>query len=186
VNAAREVVAVYGGSFDPPHLGHTLACAYVLSAHAVDRVLVVPTAQHPFGKPLAPFAQRVRMCELALRDLRRVELSALEEELGGASLTLRTLETLHARLPNADLRLVMGSDLLAETGSWHAFDRIRALAPPLIVPRAGYPIAGNEQPPTLPEVSSTEVRRRLAAGLPTDGLLDPHVAAYAAQHRLYS
>ena len=185
MGAKSEVIAVYGGSFDPPHLAHSLVCAYVLGAHAVDRVLVVPAAQHPFAKPLAPFEHRMCMCELALRDLRRVELSAIEHELGGASLTLRTLESLHARCPNSALRLVIGSDLLAETAAWHAFDRIAELAPPLIVPRAGYPIAGSEQSPALPEVSSTEVRRRLATGLSTEGLLDPQVAAYAKEHALY-
>jgi len=178
-----EVIAVYGGSFDPPHVAHTLVCAYVLAVQRVDRVLVVPAAQHPFDKPLAPFAQRMHMCELALRDLRRVELSSLEHELGGTSLTLRTLEALRARRPSATLRLVIGSDLLAETPSWHRFDRVVELAPLLVVPRAGYPVAGGE--PALPEVSSTEIRRRLRAGLDTTGLLDPEVAAYAAAHDLY-
>ncbi|HMI93798.1 MAG TPA: nicotinate (nicotinamide) nucleotide adenylyltransferase [Polyangiales bacterium] len=178
-----EVIAVYGGSFDPPHVAHTLVCAYVLSVHRVDRVLVVPAAQHPFDKPLAPFAQRIRMCELALRDLRRVELSSLEHELGGTSLTLRTLEALRGQRPDATLRLVIGSDLLAETPSWHRFERVVELAPLLVVPRAGYPVAGAA--PALPEVSSTEIRRRLRADLDTTGLLDPEVAAYAREQRLY-
>jgi nicotinate-nucleotide adenylyltransferase len=125
----------------------------------------------------------MRMCELALRDLRRVELSSIEHELGGTSLTLRTLEALRAQRPGAALRLVIGSDLVAETPSWHRFERVVELAPLLIVPRAGYPIAGAA--PALPEVSSTEIRRRLRAGLDTNGLLDPEVAAYAAAHDLY-
>ena len=178
-----QAVAVYGGSFDPPHVAHTLVCAYVLAAHDVERVLVVPTRTHPFAKPLAPFEHRLRMCELAFRDLRRVELLDLERELPEPSLTLRTLEALHARMPDIPLRLVIGSDLLRETASWHAFDAICALAPPLVVPRAGFEPPGTTA--ALPAISSTEVRRRLRAGEPTDGLLDPRIAAYARTHALY-
>ena len=76
-----RTLAIYGGSFDPPHVAHTLVCAYVLSAHAVDRVIVVPAAQHAFNKPLSPFPHRLRMCELAMRDLQRTEVSAIEANL---------------------------------------------------------------------------------------------------------
>jgi nicotinate-nucleotide adenylyltransferase len=178
-----RTLAVYGGSFDPPHVAHTLVCAYVLSAHAVDRVLVVPAAQHAFNKPLSPFEHRVRMCEIAMRDLARVEVSAIEGGLPTPSLTLRTLEQLQRDHPDAKLRLVIGSDLLAETASWYEFDRVRALAPELIVQRAG--AVSDPSRPALPDVSSTEIRRRLRAGLPTDGLLDPAVDAYARAHALY-
>jgi nicotinate-nucleotide adenylyltransferase len=178
-----RTLAVYGGSFDPPHVAHTLVCAYVLSAHAVDRVLVVPTAQHAFNKPLSPFPHRLRMCEIAMRDLARVEVSAVEGNLPTPSLTLRTLEQLQREHPDARLRLVIGSDLLAETASWYEFDRVRALAPELIVQRAGAVTDASQ--PALPDVSSTEIRRRLRADLPTDGLLDPAVAAYARAQALY-
>jgi nicotinate-nucleotide adenylyltransferase len=179
-----QTIAVYGGSFDPPHIAHTLACAYVLSAHAVDLVLVVPAGRHPFDKHLSAFEHRLHMCELALRDLKRVEISSLERDLEGPSLTLRTLEQVQRTHPNAGLRLVIGSDLLPETPSWHRFDRICELAPPLIVPRAGFEVAGSDVP-ALPDISSTEARRRLRVGLPTDGLLDPEVAVYARSQGLY-
>jgi nicotinate-nucleotide adenylyltransferase len=179
-----ETIAVYGGSFNPPHVAHTLVVAYVLATQAVDRVLVVPTGDHPFGKPLAPFADRVRMCELAMQDLKRVEVSEIERELPTPSLTLRTLEALAMRYPDAHLRLVIGSDLLAETHGWHNFARIEALAPPIIVQRQGH-----QQPdaaaPALPAVSSTEVRRRLRCGESVTGLLAPAVAHYVATHALY-
>jgi nicotinate-nucleotide adenylyltransferase len=177
-------VAVYGGSFDPPHIAHSLVCAYVLCAHPIDSLLVVPTGTHPFGKPLSAFEHRLRMCELAMADLARVQISSLERDLEGPSLTLRTLELLRQSHPDAALRLVIGSDLLRETASWHRFDRICELAPPLIVQRAGCEQAGVEQP-ALPDISSTEVRRRLREGLPVDGLVSHAVAAYARTHRLY-
>ena len=182
-SSGQRPIAVYGGSFDPPHVAHTLLCAYVLTAHEVERVLVVPTRRHPFDKPLAAFEHRLRMCELAFADLQRVEISDIERQLPEPSLTLRTLQGLQARLPGVPLRLVMGSDLLRETASWHAFEEVAKLAPPLVVGRAGFATIGAG--PLLPDVSSTEVRRRLRAGLPTDGLLCPAVAAYAREHALY-
>jgi len=178
-----RTLAIYGGSFDPPHIGHTLACAYVLAAHRVDAVLLVPTARHPFDKQLAAFGHRVHMCELAVRDLRRVEVSPIEGELGGQSLTLRLVEELQRRNSDATLRLVIGSDLLAETPSWHKFDEIIALAPLIVVQRAGHVTAADA--PVLPDVSSTELRRRLHAGESTEGLLDAVVVEYVQQHGLY-
>ena len=178
-----STLGIYGGSFDPPHIAHTLVCAYVLSAHRIDRLLVVPTLQHPFDKPLCPFEHRVRMFEIALRDLRRVEISRIEEELPPPSLTLHTLQALARREPDAALRLVIGSDLLAETHAWHRFDAVAALAPPIVVARAGHgPSTGQ---PALPDISSTEVRRRLRAGEPLAGWLDPEVERYARAHGLY-
>ncbi len=180
-----ESIAVYGGSFDPPHVAHTLLVAYVLATADVDRVLVVPTATHPFAKRLCGFEDRVRMCELAMADLQRVRISTIEGELPAPSLTLRTLEALAARHTGASLRLVLGSDLLLETAKWHNFSRIEALAKPIIVERQGYERPGATAP-ALPNVSSTEVRRRLRSGESTQGLLAPRVAEYAIAHQLYS
>lgn len=178
-----RTLAIYGGSFDPPHVAHTLVCAYVLSAHPVDAVLVVPTLRHPFDKPLCAFPHRVRMCEIAVRDLRRVEVSRIEEQLPAPSLTLQTLQALARSEPDAALRLVIGSDLLAETHTWHRFDEISALAPPIVVGRAGH--GGDARMPALPDISSTEVRRRMRAGESVQGLLDPEVEQYARTHGLY-
>jgi len=179
-----QVIAVYGGSFDPPHLAHTLVAAYVLAAHAVDLLLVVPTAEHPFDKRLAPFEHRMRMCELAMRDLHRVEVSPVEEALQRPSLTLRTLEHLQHHYPDAQLRLVIGSDLLPELAAWHRVERVQELAPLLVVPRAGYSAAAHDLP-ALPAISSTEIRSRLRTGDSTTGLLSPIVAQYAQAHALY-
>lgn len=181
-----ERVAVFGGSFDPPHLGHTLVAAYVLSRHAPDRVLVVPTRAHPFDKKLSAFEHRLAMCELAMRDLQRVEVSAIEGELELPSLTLRMLEALQQRLPWARLELVIGSDLVAETPSWHNFERVRQLAPPLVVPRAGHlPEGSPPDAPALPAISSTRIRERVARGEPIDDWVCPAVASHIAKHGLY-
>ena len=139
-----------------------LACALVLSVEDVDRVLVVPAYQHPFAKALAPFDDRATMCELAMAWMPRVEVSRVEEELGGESRTLRTLESLARAHPDWRLRLVIGADILAEAPRWFGFDAIEKLAPPIVLGRAGVRGAGREPARLLPEVSSTQVRAAIA------------------------
>jgi nicotinate-nucleotide adenylyltransferase len=175
---------VFGGSFDPPHVAHTLLAAYALSAHGLERVLVIPTYAHAFGKALSPFEDRLCMCELAFGELQRVEVSSIERDLPTPSLTVHTLEALLQQHPGVQLRLLIGADLLPETYAWHDFARIEVLAPPLIVERQGYARRSADNP-ALPDVSSTEVRRRLLAGESTSGLLAPAVDAYARSRGLY-
>jgi nicotinate-nucleotide adenylyltransferase len=179
-------VGVFGGSFNPPHVGHVLACALVVSTQDVDRLLVVPTYRHPFAKDLAPYDDRVRMCELAMSPLLGVEVSRVEEELGGESRTLRTLEHLAATHPDWQLRLVIGSDLLAEAPRWFRFDAIERLAPPLVLARAGAEAAG-PGPVQLPEVSSTQVRAAIARGAwdELDDLVPRKVLEYVRLKRIY-
>ncbi|MFW6050994.1 MAG: nicotinate (nicotinamide) nucleotide adenylyltransferase [Myxococcota bacterium] len=180
-----RTIAVFGGSFDPPHVGHVLAMAYVLAVEAVDGLVMVPTFAHPFGKePSAGFDHRVRMCELCAEPLRQVEVSRIEEELGGTSHTLRTLEAMTERHPETQLRLVVGADVLPETAKWHRWDRIAQVAPPIVVGRAGY---GGPDGPTvaMPDVSSTELRRRLARDRTTRGMLPAAVERHILDHDLY-
>ncbi|MBX3230294.1 MAG: nicotinate (nicotinamide) nucleotide adenylyltransferase [Labilithrix sp.] len=178
--------AVFGGSFNPPHLAHVLALAVVHARYEVDKILVVPTFQHPFAKSLAPYEDRVRMCELAMGWLPRVEVSRVEEELGGESRTLRTIEHLVARHPGVDLRFVMGADIVLESAKWYGFDRIKELAPPIVLGRAGVSFEG-APPPVLPAISSTEVRARLADGdvAPIEPLVPKAVIEYARERKLY-
>jgi nicotinate-nucleotide adenylyltransferase len=180
-------VAVFGGSFNPPHLGHVLVCSLVLATEDLDRVLVVPAYQHPFAKALAPFDDRVTMCELALGSMRGVEVSRVEEELGGESRTLRTLEHLSQQHPDWQLRLIIGADVLVEAPRWFGFDAIARLAPPIVVGRTGY------APPRpgavlVPDVSSTQVRAAIERGDWDDaaGLVPRRVLEYARAKRLYA
>ena len=179
-------VAVFGGSFNPPHIAHVLACALVLSVEEVDRVLVVPTYRHPFGKPLAPFDDRVRMCELAMGWVPGVEVSRVEEDLGGESRTLRTLERLKETHVDWRLRLVIGADIVAEAPRWLGFDTIAKLAPPIVLGRAKIeaPGAGHV---LLPEVSSTQVRAAIGRGAwaEVEGLVPRAVLRHVRVQGLY-
>ena len=118
-------VAVFGGSFNPPHVAHVLGCALVLAVEDVDRLLVEPAYQHPFAKALAPFEDSAAMCELAMGGMPQVEVSRLEAELGGESRTLRTLSHLAETHPDWSMRLVFGGDILARAAAlvWLRRDR---------------------------------------------------------------
>jgi nicotinate-nucleotide adenylyltransferase len=146
----------------------------------------VPTFEHPFAKPLAPYDDRVAMCETAMGFIRGLEVSRVEELLGGESRTLRTLEHLQEKNPDWRLRLVIGADILAETPKWFGFDAIARLAPPLLLARAGVEAPG-AGPPLLPEVSSTRVRAAIARGAWAEvaGVLPPAVLAHVRARGLY-
>jgi nicotinate-nucleotide adenylyltransferase len=182
-----RTVAVFGGSFNPPHVGHVLAGAYVLAVHDVDGLLVVPAFRHPFNKELCAFEHRAAMARLAFRDLARTEVSEIERELAlPVSRTVDTLEALRVRHPDWRLRLVIGADVLHDRDKWHRFDRVVELAPPIVLGRAG--VEHPEAPPAvLPEVSSSAVRAALATSDEARvALLVPHpVRDYVARERLY-
>src|SRR3569832_710573 len=163
-------VALFGGSFNPPHVGHQLLALYVLETAGVDQLWFVPAFQHPFHKALEAFEHRRAMCERAAEALGpRAHVSNVEARLGGASLTLRTVQRLMDDYPEHTFSLVMGSDLEAETDSWRGIAELRRLIPFIVVQRGGHTSAspGTGTPPvTMPEISSSEIRAALAAGQP--------------------
>ncbi len=177
-------VAVFGGSFNPPHVGHVLAIAYVLATADVERVVVVPAHKHPFGKPLASFDDRVRMCELATAYFPAVSVSRIEETLDG--LTLHTLEALKREHPDWSLRLVLGADILLEADKWFRFDEVKKIAPLIVLGRAGIAHPG-APPPVLPEISSTRVRDLVAHGSygELEALVPRAVIAHVRERGLY-
>jgi len=193
---ARISVGLFGGSFNPPHLGHVLSIAYLLGTELVERVVAVPVFAHALGKSLAPFPERVAMARLAFEWLPRVTVSEIEQRLGTPSRTLETIVALSAEHPDWDLRLVVGSDILGELHQWHAFPEIERRAPPLVLPRPGAPQPGQapDAPRLLPDISSTEVRALLAewasatapaAAAPIEQLVPRGVLAYIRAHGLY-
>src|SRR4051812_48433911 len=158
-------IALFGGSFDPPHVGHLLAAAYVLATEPVDELWLVPVFEHPLGKKAAaPFEHRVLLCEILARMLPRTRVSRAEQE-SGLSRTVDLLEWLHAKHPGTRFALVLGTDLNAERSQWKNFDRIEELARIVELERGGYrqPEAGSRKP-VFPEVSSTQVRALLRSG----------------------
>ncbi len=160
-----------------------------LGTVGIDEVWMIPTFHHAFGKELAAYEDRVEMCERLATPLgSRVVVSRLERELGGQSRTLPLLERLVELLPNAGFRLLIGADILAEAKSWYRWDDVVRLAPPLAFGRVGAgptAVSVDLEPITLPDISSTEVRRRLGVGQSIESLLPASVVRYIVARRLY-
>jgi nicotinate-nucleotide adenylyltransferase len=180
---ARPAWGIFGGAFDPPHLGHLCVAALALATGELDRLLVVPTFDHPFGKRMAPWAERLAMARLAFAPLARVEVSSIEEALPRPSLTLQTVAALCEAHPRVRWRLVIGSDTLGDRAAWHRFDDVVRLAEPLVVGRTGH--GASTSGLEVPDVSSTELRAALAAGRDVRGRLDPAVERYVRARGLY-
>ncbi|MBT8492317.1 MAG: nicotinate (nicotinamide) nucleotide adenylyltransferase [Deltaproteobacteria bacterium] len=178
-------VALYGGSFNPPHVAHQLLTLLVLETTDIDEVWWVPTHQHAFGKELAPWADRLAMCRLAVeRFSDAVRVNEIEAAIAGESRTIRTLEALRARHPDHSFRLLVGADILTESHLWYRWDEIVAVAPPLVVAREGHPSPADALP-AVPAVSSTEIRERLARGDSAVPLVSRSVMDYIAARELY-
>ncbi len=189
-------VALFGGSFNPPHAAHQLVGLYILETQPVDELWFVPTYAHPFGKQLAPYDQRIAMLELAAAPLgTRAKVSRAEELLAKrpgfvASRTLDLVEYLAGE--GHELRLVVGTDILGESHKWHRWSDVVKAAPLIVVGRAGHalPAGSVATDLTMPEVSSTRIRELLAQRDPAGnhelrGLLPASVLGYIAQHGMY-
>jgi nicotinate-nucleotide adenylyltransferase len=180
-------IALFGGSFNPPHLGHELAGLYVLETADVDELWLMPTFQHPFDKELLPFEDRLAMCRLAAAALGpRARVTDIERELGDESRTLRTVRALQARHAEHQFALVIGADLVEETATWYGGEELRATVPFIVVGRAGHSAGpGASAVVEMPAVSSTEIRRALAAGQPVTGLVSRAVLDYIRARGLF-
>lgn len=168
-----------------------MVAAWILESGRADEVWLVPTAHHPFGKPLAPFDARVEMLRAAFAPLGdRVRVSEIENERPEKSYTIDTVEALRARHPEHAWLLVVGTDILGERSKWKDWDRLQTLVTLLPVRRAG--VAGSEPDPDpahptplFPEVSSTQIRARIARGEDVSGLVPAGALAIAAARKLY-
>lgn len=188
-------VALFGGSFNPPHVAHQMACLLVIETCPVDEVWMVPTYKHAFAKELCAFEHRYEMCLLAAAALgERVRVSRVEAELARpVSRTVETLAALAEAFPDTRFRLVIGADILSETPKWHRWRDVEALAPPIVVGRAGYRMADRPSlgayydvvDVDLPSISSTEVRALLERGQSAVPLVSRSVMDYIAERGLY-
>ncbi len=177
-------VAVYGGSFNPPHVGHAMVAAWIRWTGRADAVWLLPAFRHAFDKALAPWEARAEMTT-ALADVlgNGARVERIEEHLPVPSYTVRTLDALAARHPEHTFHLVLGADIVPQLPLWKESERLVARYPLIVVGRQGYaPVDGA---PTFPDVSSTEIRSRIAEGRPVDHLLPRAVAAVMERHGLY-
>lgn len=191
-------IALFGGSFDPPHKGHLLVGLTLLEQHIVDEVWYVPVKKHPFGKNLSPDEDRVALLkamiasplvqERGFRD--RLKVSTHELDKNDLSYSLRTLTELSQLHPEHQFCWVIGSDNVGSFTQWYQYQELLNQFVVWVYPRAEFPMT-----PLLPgmrslqaeqvTVSSTQIRECLAQNLPITELVEPAVEQYINTHHLY-
>jgi nicotinate-nucleotide adenylyltransferase len=196
-------VALFGGSFDPPHHGHIAIAKAAADVFALNRVLFAPVGRQPLkeeGKPTS-FADRMAMVELACRVDPRFEVSELDAPRhdGLPNYTVETLAVLREMMPEANIFNLVGADSFLNLRRWHEPERLLELAEWIVVSRPGFPLAELSPLGLTPQqrervhllqtvhedVAATNLRGRLEAGDLCADVLDPGVSAYIQAHRLY-
>ena len=135
-----ETIGLYGGTFDPIHLGHLRAAAEVRRLARLDRVLFIPSyiPPHKAGGGAAPAADRLRMVEIACRRRKGFEVSPIEVEARGRSYSILTLRKVRAMFPRARLFFIVGIDAFLEIGTWHEYEKVLAACLFLVTGRPGF------------------------------------------------
>ena len=197
-------IGVFGGTFDPVHLGHLILAEQCREQARLDRVLFIPAARPPHkqGQEVTPFAQRVEMLSLAIAGHPAFAIEELEKDRPGPSYTVDTLEELHRRAPNVQWFLLVGSDCVPDLVHWRSPARIGKLAEILIMARPGYNVEDLVElhrrlqlPPELRlhqlvhapmvDLASRDLRRRVAEGQSVRYLVPRAVECYLETHHLY-
>lgn len=166
----RDRLGIFGGSFNPIHLGHVGVAERAADAYSLARVLVIPAKVSPFkagDPPPLPDDLRWRLVQTACAGYPRLEPCDLELRRGGVSYAVDTVRAVQAAHPASDLYFIVGEDSVAGLPRWKDWDVLRTLCTFVSFPRT--------------RESSTEIRRRWAAGEDFDDLVDPKVAAILHQ-----
>jgi nicotinate-nucleotide adenylyltransferase len=188
----RLRLGIYGGTFDPVHLGHLLLARDALEQARLDAVIFVPCAQstHKRGKPTSE-VQRLAMLRHALKGEPRFWLSRCELDRTGPSYSVDTALEIQEAFPKATLFWLIGEDQLPRLHEWHRFEELRQSVQFLLLQRGGENLSANSGPvlslprPRRIDISATEIRHRVKARLPIDHLVPVPVAAYIQRQGLY-
>ena len=189
-----ERIGVFGGTFDPPHVGHLVTAVNVRYALDLDRVLLV-VANVPWQKEghrdVSPADDRYDLVRAAVKNVQGLEASRIELDRGGPSYTADTLDELHGRHPRAELYTILGEDAAAGIETWERYDEVLERSTPVVVERPGWRVPLPEgidwvrvEVPHL-EVSSTDLRARVVDGRPLDYLLTRAVITCIRERGLY-
>ncbi len=194
-------LGVFGGTFDPIHVGHLVAAVNARHTLRLDRVLFV-VANEPWQKvgdrPVSPPEERLALVDAALGDVDGLEASRLEIDRGGPSYTIDTVDELRRRDPAGELFLIVGADVVAGLGTWDRLDDVRRQVTLVVVNRPGSTpvLPGPEGPlvgwhavaieiPAL-EISSTDLRERAASGRPLDYLIPEGAVRMIRERGMYA
>jgi nicotinate-nucleotide adenylyltransferase len=188
-------IGIFGGSFDPVHNAHVALARQALTELSLDELIWLPAGQ-PWQKSrsIAPVADREAMVRLATSGEPRFVLSRIEVERSGPSFTIDTVRELRLQRPGASWHLVIGQDQYAGFHTWHGWEELLGLVTLAIANRPGARLNADPQVLRVPheavalpmmDISSTDIRSRLACGQGIDGLVPAPVARYIARHHLY-
>ncbi len=187
-------LGLFGGSFDPVHLGHLLVAQAACEEVGLDRLYFIPAAQSPFkpGSEPAPAAERARLLRLALAGQTRFEIDLQEVARGGVSYTIDTVRDYARRFPGAELFWLIGADHVPTLPKWREAGALAAAVRFIVIPRPGQtptalrePFRGVELVGFPLGVSSSQIRARVIAGMPVEWLVPAAVGAAVRNNRLY-
>jgi nicotinate-nucleotide adenylyltransferase len=187
-------LGLFGGSFDPVHLGHWLVAQAAIEELGLDRLFFIPAAQSPFkpeNQP-APAPARLQLLRLALAGKTNCEIDEQEILRGGVSYTVETVRDYAKRFPGAELFYLIGADNAAKLNEWRDAGELARLAQFVATPRPGEtsvhfpaPFRGQTLKGFPLAVSSSEIRARVKAGLSIEPLVPPPVAEAIRAAKLY-
>lgn len=183
--------ALFGGSYDPVHLGHLIVAETAADALG-GRVRLMPAREQPFKRAAhgATPAQRLAMLELAVAGNPRLVVEAIELSLPAPSYTVRTLRALAEREPGNRFTLLLGADAAQDLAAWHEAEAVPALAEVVVFARPGWrapdlPVVRRVLAVPAVGISATQIRRRVAEGRSIRYLVPDAVREYIAAHGLY-
>lgn len=187
-------IGLYGGSFDPVHLGHLLVAQAALEELALDRLFLIPAAQSPFkpDREPAPAEARMAMLRLAFAGQTKCDVDTQEIKRGGTSYTIETVHDYARRFPGAELFYLVGADIVSSLPQWREARELALLAEFVAIPRPGDatspfppPFRGRKLNGFPLGVSSSQIRARVKAGMLVGHLLPASVAEFIRNNRLY-
>ena len=192
-------LGIFGGTFDPPHVGHLLAASDAFEHLALDRLVFVPAATQPLkaGQVTASAGDRLAMVRLTAGTDRRLETDSIEVDRAGLSYTVDTLKEFSGRFPSAEIFFLVGADVLSSFGKWRDPQTVLELATLSVLVRrtdgAGSIVEMDAElarratliPTRRIDVSSTEIRDRVRSGRSIHGFVTDAVAEYISSHGLY-
>ncbi|GAB1341099.1 nicotinate (nicotinamide) nucleotide adenylyltransferase [Gemmatimonas sp.] len=190
-------IGLFGGSFDPPHIGHLLIAQDAIDALALDLLLIVPAARQPLkGPDQTPPEHRLAMVRAAFDGIARIEVDPVEITRGGLSYMVDTVDNVRRRWPGSPIHLLVGSDVVPTLPRWKEPDRLLGMVRLVVLHRdtdGAVPprqeIHGGAQATWLAsrrvDVSSTEIRARVQDGRSIRGFVPDTVATYIASTGLY-
>lgn len=192
---------IFGGSFDPVHLGHLILAESAREQFELERVFFMPCAQQPLkqGRRLASAEHRKRMLEAAIEDEPAFELLTMELERGGVSYAVDSVDAIRREYPEADLFFLIGADTVETLPQWKHIERLARMCRFLVFPRPGSLMASAGADTPLPagmhlvqapvprriEISSSDIRYRVAEGLSIRYMVPREVEMIISEHSLY-